>query len=154
MTTVYCNNSDCRYLKNGMECDRAMISLDEDGECEDFEDYRDGDEWQTPFWKRMLDPERKKEVRVQYKGKEVEVGGRIFYVDSNSYFAVLTDKETGLACRTLNELNENVDLLGKIEECAKKYALVTELPIAEYDEKSRKFSYPEEATDERGEDDG
>jgi hypothetical protein len=75
-----------------------MLNLDEDGECEDFEDYRNDTEWQTPFWKRMLDRERNREVRVQYKGKEFETGGRVFYIDSNSYFATLTDKETGLAC--------------------------------------------------------
>lgn len=148
MTTVYCNNSECKYLKDGMECGRIMLNLDEDGECEDFEDYHDDKEWQTPFWKRMFDRERKKEVRVEYKGKELEVGGRIFYVDSNSYYATLTDKETGLACGNMSRFNEDADLIGKIAECAKKYALVTELPIAEYDEKSHKFSYPNEESED------
>lgn len=39
MTSVYCNNSECKYLKYGIECGRIMLHLDEDGECEDFEDY-------------------------------------------------------------------------------------------------------------------
>ena len=147
MSTIYCNNSECKYLKDGMECDRAFISLDEDGECEDFEDYHDDKEWQTPFWKRMFDRENKRECRVKALGKELEVGGRTFYVDSNSYYATLTDKETGLACGNVARLNENDDIIGKISECAKKYKLVTELPIAEYDEKTHKFSYPEESED-------
>jgi hypothetical protein len=96
----------------------------------------------------MWDRERKQEVRVEYKGKELEVGGRIFYVDSNSYYATLTDKETGLACGNMSRFNEDADLIGKIAECAKKYALVTELPIAVYDEKSHKFSYPNEESED------
>ena len=142
MTTVYCNNSECKYLKDGLECSRAMLSLDEDGECEDFEDYRNDTEWQKVFWKRMFDRENKRECRVAYHGKELMVGGRIFYVDSNSHYAILTDKETGFACGDIARLNENDDIIGKITEMEKKYCLVTELPIAEYDEKTRKFSYP------------
>ena len=123
-------------------CGCALISLDEDGECESFEDYHNDKEWQTPFWKRMLDRERNQECRVKYIGKEIETGGRIFYIESNSYHASLTDKETGLACGDMAQLNENVDIVGKITEAAKKFTSVMELPVAEYDEKTRKFSYP------------
>ena len=148
MTTVFCNRCDCRYLKGGMECGCTSISLDEDGECEDFEDYHKDKEWQTPFWKRMLDRERNQECRVKYLGKEIEVGGRIFYIDNNQYYATLTDKETGLACGNMARLNENDDIIGKITELSKKYKLVTELPIAEYDEKTHKFSYPIEESED------
>ena len=147
MTTVYCNNSECKYLKDGMECGRIMLNLDEDGECEDFEDYHDDKEWQTPFWKRMIDGERKKEVRVEYKGKELEVGGRIFCVDSNSYYATLTDKETGLDCGKMSMFNEDADRIGKITEAAKEYTSVMNLPIAVYDEETHKFSYPDEESE-------
>ena len=148
MTTVYCNNSECKYLKDGMECSRAMLNLDEDGECEDFEDYHNDKEWQTPFWKRMWDRERKQEFRVKALGKELEIGGRVFYIESNSYYASLTDKETGLICGDIARLNENDDIIGKITESAKKYTSVMELPIAEYDEKSRKFTYPDEESED------
>ena len=147
MTKVLCWKDECKYLTDGSVCGCAVISLDEDGECETFEDYHNDKEWQTPFWKRMLDRERNQECRVKYIGKEIETCGRIFYIESNSYYAALTDKETGLRCGDMAQLNENVDIVGKITEAAKKYTSVMELPVAEYDEKTRKFSYPEESED-------
>ena len=90
----------------------------------------------------MLDRENKRECRVKYLGKKIETGGRIFYIESNSYYATLTDKETGLDCGTMAQLNENADIVGKITKAAKNCTSVMELPIAEYDKKTRKFSYP------------
>ena len=148
MTRVLCWRDDCKYLTDGSVCGCAVISLDEDGECESFEDYHDDEVWQTPFWKRMLALESKKECREKYLGKELEFGGRIFYIESNSYHASLTDKETGLACGSVAQLNENVDIVGKINEAAKKYTSVMELPVAVYDEKTRKFSFPSEEIEE------
>ncbi len=148
MTKVLCWKDECKYLTDGCVCGCAVISLDEDGECENFEDYHNDKEWQTPFWKRMLDRERNQECRVKYIGKEIETGGRIFYIESNSYYASLTDKETGLLCGTMAKLNENVDIVGKIKEAAKKYTSVMDLPIAVYDEKTHKFSYPDEESEE------
>lgn len=148
MTRVLCWRDDCKYLSNGSECGCACISLDEDGECENFEDYHNDKEWQVPFWKRMLDRERNRECRVKYIGKEIEMGGRIFYIESNSYYAGLTDKDTGLNCGNIAQLNENVDIIGKITEAAKKYTSVMELPVAEYDNKSQKFTYPDDESEE------
>lgn len=150
MTRVLCWRDDCKFLANGSECGCACISLDKDGECENFKDYHDDKEWQTPFWKRMLDREHNKECRVEYLGKEIETGGRIFYIESNSYYASLTDKETGLNVGNLAQLNENADIIGKINEAAKKYAPVTDLPVAAYDGKTRKFTYPDEERSENG----
>ena len=95
----------------------------------------------------MLDRERNQECRVKYLGKELEIGGRIFYIESNSYYARLTDKETGFKCGDMARLNENDNIIGRIVELAKKYKPFTDLPIAEYDEKTRKFSYPEEESE-------
>lgn len=150
MTTVYCNNTECKFIKDGMICDRAMLNLDEDGECEDFEDYRDAPEWQKVFWKRMLDRERNRQCRVECRGKEIEMGGLIFCIDSNSYYATLTEKETGLICGIMAQLNENADIIGKVKERKKDYSPLMELPIALYDEETRKFSYPEEERSENG----
>ena len=148
MTKVLCWKDECKYLTDGSVCGCALISLDEDGECENFKDYHDDKEWQTPFWKRMWDRERKQECRVKALGKELEIGGRVFYIESNSYYASLTDKETGWICGDIARLNENDDIIGKITESAKKYTSVMELPIAEYDEKSRKFTYPDEESED------
>ena len=150
MTTVYCNNSECKFLKNGVVCDRTNLSLNEDGECEIFEDYHNDPEWQTVFWKRMFDRERNIACRVEYVGKELEFGGRVFYVEDRQYYARLTDKETGLKVGTLADINENVDIVGKIKEKAKEWSPLMDLPIALYDEKSRKYSYPDEERSENG----
>ena len=44
--TVYCQSDECRFNKDG-ECNRGVISLDCDNECEDFESYTDDPEWQN-----------------------------------------------------------------------------------------------------------
>jgi hypothetical protein len=148
MTKALCWKDECKYLTDGSVCGRAVISLDEDGECENFEDYHDDAEWQTPFWKRMFDRERNQECRVKYIGKEIETGGRIFYIEINGYYASITDKETGLKCGDMAQFDDNVDIVGKIKEAAKKYTSVMDLPIAVYDEKTRKFSYPDEESED------
>ena len=148
MTTIICWRDDCKYQKTGSECDLGCISINEDGECECFRDYHDDVEWKKAFWKRMLDRERNLECRVRYLGKELEFGGRIFYVENRSYYAHLTDKETGLLCGSIAELNENADIVGKIKEKAKDYSPVTDLPIAVHDEKNRKYIYPKEESED------
>lgn len=142
MTSILCWKDNCKYQGNGSVCSCAQISIDEDGECEAFKDYHDDAEWQKVFWKRMLDRDLNKECRVKYLGKEIEIGGRFFFIEDKSYYAHLTDKETGLGCGSMAHLNENVDIVGKIKEKAKEYSPVTDLPIALYDEKRQKFSYP------------
>ena len=143
MTYILCWRDDCKYLIDGSACGCAQISIDEDGECECFEDYHEDAEWQNVYWKRMLDKERKQECRVKALGKKLEMGGRAFFIEDRSYHATLTDEETGLACGTIAHLNENVDIIGKIKERAKQFISVLELPIAVYCEKSRKFIYEE-----------
>ena len=147
MTKVLCWKDECKYLTDGSVCGCALISLDEDGECETFEDYHNDKEWQTPFWKRMLDRERNQECRVKALGKKIEVGGRTFFMESRGYYAHLTDAETGLICGDLARLNENDDLVDKIKKKAEEYTPVMDLPMAIYDAKTRKFSYPEEESE-------
>ena len=147
MTTVLCWRDDCKFLKDCSVCGCSSISIDEDGRCELFADYHDDEEWQTPFWKRMLDRENKREVRVKCFGKKIEMSGEVFFIEDNSYHANITENDTGLACGNMAQLNENVDIIGKIKEAKKKYTSVMDLPIAEYDEKSRKFSYPNEESE-------
>lgn len=144
MTRVLCWRDECKYLSDGSVCSCGCISIDENGECENFEDYRNDAEWRNVFWKRMFDKERKQECRVQALGKKLEIGGRAFFIESRSYHTTLTDEETGMACGSLAHLNENVDIIGKIAAKAMGFIPVLNLPIAVYDEKSRSFSYPGE----------
>lgn len=140
--TVYCQSDDCRYYKDG-ECDRRIISLDCDNECEDYESYRDDAGWQKPFWKRMKDQKTNQVFRVLYYGKEVEVNGRKFFVESQSSYALVTDAITGLGACKQGELIKRFE---EIIEAVSKLDIppLESLPIGEYDEKTRRIKPPTE----------
>lgn len=131
MTTVYCSSEDCKWYRNG-ECDRGSITLDYDNECDDFESYLDTDEWQKPYWKRMIDREIEQIYRVSFHGKEIEIKGVKFFVDDNSDFATATEETTGLNAGRRCDLERNIDRI--IEAISKGQIPPLEtLPIGEYD---------------------
>jgi hypothetical protein len=133
---VYCDLDTCRYNKN-YECYRGTISLDCDGECQDFESLYDDPEWQKPYWKRLLDRDTKQIYRVLFHGKEIEIKGRKFFVDVNSDYATATEETTGLSCGSRCDLEERIDKI--IENIAKcNLPPLETLPIGEYDEKTRR----------------
>lgn len=136
MTTVYCSSEECRWNKNG-ECDRGVITLDCDNECSDFESYLDDAEWQKPYWKRLINKETRKVYIVQFRGKEIEVKGRKFFVDVNSDYATATDEITGLNAGSRCDLESRID---KIIELASKLDMppLESLPIGLYDEETRR----------------
>lgn len=133
--TVYCQSEECRWNKNG-ECDRGVISLDYDNECADFESYLDDAEWQKPYWKRMSNREETQIHRVLFHGKEIEVKGIKFFVDSNSDYAMATEETTGMGCGYRCELESRIE---KIIEYISKFdgPPLETLPIGELDEKRR-----------------
>lgn len=139
---IFCRVEDCRYIELGL-CKRGNISISEDYECEDYESYLDTEEWKKPFWKRMLDKDNNRICRVKYHGKEIEIKGRKFFVESRSNYALLTDAITGMCCSTIAFVEDNFD---KVLEAASKVDLpLQELPIALYDEQKRVFTYEKEA---------
>lgn len=146
--TVYCQSDDCRYYKDG-ECDRRIISLDCDNECEDYESYHDDAEWQKPFWKRMRDPKTKQIFRVLYYGKEVEVNGRKFFVESTSSYAFATDAITGLGACQQEDLPKRIE---KILEAVAKLDIppLESLPIGEYDGKTQRIKPKTDTPTEKG----
>ena len=133
--TVYCQSDECRFNKDG-ECNRGVISLDCDNECEDFESYTDDPEWQKPFWKRLIDRKTKTIYRVLFRGKEIEVKGRKFFVDTNSDYAMTTDEITGMGCGQKQDLESRIEkILENISKC--NIPPLETLPIGIYDEKTR-----------------
>lgn len=145
---VLCHSIECKWY-NGGECDRGVISLDLDNECECFESYLDEAEWQKPFWKRMIDRETKQAYRVLFHGKEIEIKGRKFFVDNNSDYAIVTDGITGLGCGQKSELETRIDLI--IERCPKfDIPLLETLPIGEYDTKTGKVTPKQDNPAEKG----
>lgn len=135
---VLCETTDCRYNSVGM-CVAGVIIINDGCECEQYESYRDTEEWSKPFWKRMLDRDNNCTCRVQYYGKEIEIGGRQFFIESKGEYAHTTDALTGFGCGNRAFVRERID---KIIEMANKVDTpLSELPIATFDEKTRKFSY-------------
>ena len=138
---IFCRVDDCNYFECGF-CKRGDISISEDLECEDYESYLDTEEWKKPFWKRMLDSENNRVCRVRYYGKEVEIKGRTFFAESRSEFSVLTDAITGMSAGITPYVENN---LSNIVEAASRVDVpLNKLPVATYDEISRKFTYEEE----------
>lgn len=133
---VWCESEDCKWNKNG-ECDRGVISLDCDNECSDFESYLDEAEWKKPFWKRMQDKETKQIFRVLYYGKEIDVKGRKFFVESKSYYAHATDAITGYGAGNQGELEKRFE---KIMQAVENLDIspLESLPIGVYDEETRR----------------
>ncbi len=135
---IFCRVDDCRYMESGF-CKRGDISIGEDFECEDYESYLDAEEWRKPFWKRMLDKDNNRICRVRYYGKEIEFNGRKFFAESRSEYSYLTDELTGMGSGTIEFIKNNFN---KILEVSSKVDIpLKELPIATYDEKTRKFHY-------------
>jgi hypothetical protein len=142
---VWCDCQECKYNEEG-QCIGEVICLDQDGECEDFESYLEEKEWQTPYWKRMLDRDNNRVCRVQYYGNEFEVKGRKFYVDFKGEYSSVTDGETGLACGRKSEIESRIDKISKAAQSVKPR--LEELPIATYNDKTRKFTYESEGDTE------
>lgn len=138
---VWCDSYECKYCEEG-QCKAEVIFIDEDNECRDFESYLEEKEWQTPFWKRMLDRDNNRVCRVQYYGKEFEVKDRKFYVESKSEYATVTDGETGLSVGTKCEIQKFIDKIIKLTLTIEPK--LEDLPIATYNDKTRKFTFESE----------
>lgn len=135
---IFCRVEDCRYIELGL-CKRSNISISEDLECEDYESYLDTEEWKKPFWKRMFDKNNNLTCRVRYYGKEIQIKGRTFFVESRSNYALLTDAITGMSSGTIAFAEDNI---ARIDEAARRIEIpLCDLPIAIYDEISRTFTY-------------
>lgn len=139
--TVWCESEDCKWNKNG-ECDRGVISLDCDNECSDFESYLDTEEWQKPFYKRCQDRKTKKIFRVLCHGKEIELNGRKFFIESKSDYATVTDAVTGYGCCNRCDLEKRFyDIVKKIAES--NISPLEALPLGEIRERGRIVSVEE-----------
>jgi hypothetical protein len=135
---VICRNEKCRWNCK-CSCGRGLISLGNDNECKNFENYQDNAEWQKPFWKRLYYSKTDQMYRVLFYGKEIEIYGEKFFVDSDSDNAVVTEEKTGLNCGYVYDLESRIE---KIIECRQKVMAdlppLETLPIGEYDKTTDK----------------
>ena len=138
---VWCDSYECKYCEEG-KCEAEVICIDEDNECRDFESYLEEKEWRTPFWKRMLDRDNNRVCRVRYYGKEFEVKDRKFYVESKSEYATVTDGETGVSVGEKCEIQKRIDKIIKLTLTIEPK--LEDLPIATYNDETRKFTFKSE----------
>ena len=144
--TVFCQSDECRFNQNGI-CGKDAIDITYDNECDAFESYLDDAEWQKPYWKRMIDRETNQIYRVLFHGKEIELKGLKFFVDTNSYYASVTEATTGLNAGERDKLESRIE---KIIDFVSKFDQppLEMLPIGEYDPKTRKITPKQEGADD------
>ena len=135
--TVFCYSDECRFNKNGV-CGKEAINITYGNECDDFESYRGDAEWKKPYWKRKIDKETKQIFRELCYGKEIELDGMKFFVDSKSEYASVTEETTGHNCGERGKLLSRIE---KIIEFVSKFDQppLETLPIGEYDPETRKI---------------
>lgn len=145
MAEIICYADSCKYWQEGNHCSCTEIEITEDNECDSYVDYRESEEWQTPFWKARHDRKDKNKIgRVKYFGKEIEVEGRKFFIESKNSYTAVTDKETGLYCGELRQLS-SPERIKKIKEVSKNYPPVMSLPIAKRNEETGELTFIEES---------
>lgn len=105
MMSVGCWVSECKWCENGW-CQRGCITIGEDLECEDFENYRDS--YTDSYWKACCEDGKTFRVLVK-NGKKIEYNGFVFYTDNriteDGYY-FLTEERTGLGVCDFIRLKE------------------------------------------------
>lgn len=138
MPSVWCYNEECKYLK-GNECMADMIELDEYDACGTFENYKDDKEYKAEYF-IAVNTKDKRHGRAAKRGKKITINGIEFFTDSpplegeNAIY--ITHARTGLTCGTVELVKKHWEQFIKAQE---KVADINTLPLAEYDEKSRKY---------------
>ena len=135
--TVFCQSEECRFNQNGI-CTKDAIDITYDNECDAFESYLNDAEWQKPYWKRMCDRETNQIYRMLFHGKEIELNGLNFFVDTNSDYAIVTEETTGYNCGYREQLESRIE---KIIEFVSKFDQppLETLPVGEYVPGTRKI---------------
>ena len=111
---VGCWLSECKWCQDGW-CRRDTITIDEDKQCEDFEDYRNS--YTDSFWKALINDGKPNRKLVE-NGKKIEYNGYVFYTTEK-----ITDDET--YCLTEGRTGLHVGEFGKLKD-KRKWALFIE----------------------------
>lgn len=143
MPSIWCYMENCKYLKCN-ECMADMVEIDDDNTCATFEDYTQDKAYQDKYYIaiKMFDG---KAARALKKGKKIIINGVNFFTDcpplADDNSTYITHELSGLACGTIELIKKHwEDFIKEIPNVQK----VSTLPIAEYDEKQRKYVYKNE----------
>lgn len=122
---IFCYAWECINNQNGY-CTRNEVTLNDDRECTDYEDYAKSPEYKTEFWKAIED--NGKPYKQKDYGKRAEKNGVVFfYLDKElNENTRITEEKTGrlMAYRHL----ERDDILSKIEKTLAEQGNVADLP--------------------------
>lgn len=125
MTSVGCLLSECKYCEKCW-CNRGIITIGEDRECEHFCEY-----YHDSFWKACYTKERGHFREFVKNGKKIEYKGYVFYTDDRITYEgdyYLTEERTGLGICYYNQLDQRWE---KFVEHISKYPDVLSYPIKE-----------------------
>lgn len=95
MTSIGCWASECEYCEHGW-CQRDMITISDDLECEDYKSYRGS--YTDAYYKACYDEDGKKFRRLCKHGKKIEYNGYVFYTEdriTTDDFYFVTEERTG-----------------------------------------------------------
>jgi len=123
----------------------GMVEIDDDNTCSTFEDYTQDKAYQDKYYIaiKMFDG---KAARALKKGKKIIINGVNFFTDcpplADDSSTYITHELSGLACGTIEHIKKHWDYF---KENQANLQDVATLPLAEYDEKQRKYVYKKEA---------
>ena len=144
MPKIWCYMENCKYL-NCNECTASMVEIDEDNTCATFEDYTQDAAYQSEYYIAVKACDGKV-ARALRKGKKITINEVDFFTDSpplaDDSSTYLTHGRSGFACSTVEFIKNHWEQFTKSQAYTQD---VNILPLAEYDEKQRKYVYKKEA---------
>ncbi len=144
MPEIWCYTADCRYCKND-RCTAEMVEIDDEGACDTFESFLTTEEYNHSYYIAVR-TESKEPAKAVKKGRLVEINEIMFFTESPPLApeseTYITHARTGLTCGTVAFIKANFDKFMKAQESV---ANIETLPLAEWDEKKRKFILIKEA---------
>ena len=118
MHYVECGRTTCKH-NFCSECYEYSISIDEYGDCENFEDYRHTQEYSHKFYRAVKPDENSPMSKKADWGKKYEINGYTFFTTDNTSFpeaeavAILTESRTGANVGGLSFVKEHFEELRK-----------------------------------------
>jgi len=87
---VYCYNDECKYYQDDMCC-REAIDINEDGICDDFENFRNAPEYKQKYWIAKSSLKTHKPYKCLRYGKKITINNVDFYTEDNTLLPETTN---------------------------------------------------------------
>lgn len=135
MSKINCYSIECAHNENNI-CSEDEVTFDFDSYydeglghcCMSYTNITETEEYQTPYFKHIENPETGKLEKKAAKGKRIELFGRVFFTEEDTRFSdkyMLTEEVTGYLI-PFDCLKKHYQV---IEERIKGIIPVKELPL-------------------------